>query len=427
MSQDEQEPFRLPLAPPPPLSVAVRDDADDRREEYESTPDRGYDERDDADREPDAIDAAVASDFDLAHDFDLDFDLDGALRRLVDMGGSDLHLGVGNPPRVRTDQDLVIVPGYRPLNEAEIDGALRQLLGDAGLGAQDQRVVSYELSGLARFRVTVFRRGGSVGIVARAVELRPRSIEELMLPSILGDVAELENGLVLIVGLAGSGRSTTLAAIVDRANSSRHAHIVAIEDPIESVHESGTCIVSQRQVGDDTASMPEAVRQAMREDADVIVVGDLVDREGTRAVLSAVEAGHLVIATLHAATAAATIDRLVDFFDSDERERTRARLAQSLQAIVCQALCRSAEGRGRIAATEILVATPDVRHLLREDALPMLAAAMQSGSRYGMHTLNQDLADLVQTRRITPETARQHSSDIVELDRMLAAIREQDG
>jgi twitching motility protein PilT len=239
------------------------------------------------------------------------------------------------------------------------------------------------------------------------------------MPPILGEFATLPRGLVLITGPTGSGKSTTLAAIIDRANRSRRGHIITIEDPIEFVHQHRQCVVNQREVGEDTLSFQEALKHALRQDPDIILVGEMRDLETISIALTAAETGHLVFGTLHTSSAATTIDRIIDVFPPDQQAQIRTQLAASVQAIVCQSLLRRADGKGRMAATEVLIATPAVRNLIREGKLQSIPSSLQTGSKLGMHTLNQDLARLVEGGSITYEAAREKCSDVSELHQLL--------
>ena len=239
---------------------------------------------------------------------------------------------------------------------------------------------------------------GSIGAVLRAIPWDILPLDALRMPSILGEFADLPRGLVLVTGPTGSGKSTTLAAIIDKANRTRKGHIITIEDPIEFVHQHRSCVVNQREVGEDTLSFAAALKHALRQDPDIILVGEMRDLETIAIALTAAETGHLVFGTLHTSSAGSTIDRIIDVFPPAQQSQIRTQLAASVQAIVCQTLCRTADGKGRVAATEVLVATPAVRNLIREGKLQSIPSSLQTGSKYGMHTLNQDLARLVDRR-----------------------------
>jgi len=348
--------------------------------------------------------------------------LDELLIYLLQQGGSDLHLSVNSPPMIRVHGDLESVPGYVALTSNQVREAMYAILTDR----QKQRFeetkeldLAYSMPGAARFRVNVFQQQGVTGAVMRAIPWDILPLEALHMPDVLGDFAQLPRGLVLVTGPTGSGKSTTLAAIIDRANRTRHGHIVTIEDPIEFVHQHRQCVVNQREVGEDTLSFENALIHALRQDPDIILVGEMRDRETIAIALTAAETGHLVFGTLHTSSAATTIDRVVDVFPGDQQSQIRTQLAASIQAVVCQTLCRTINGKGRIAATEVLVATPAIRNLIREAKLQSIPSALQTGSRYGMHTLNQNLADLVKDDKITYETALEKCSDVAELQQLM--------
>ena len=348
--------------------------------------------------------------------------LDDILVYLLEKGGSDVHLTVKSPPMIRVHGDLEPVPRYRDLTPTQLKESIYAILTDR----QKQRFeetheldFAYQLPGAARFRVNLFMQQGAVGAVLRAIPWEILPLEALNMPQQLAEFAMLPRGLVLVTGPTGSGKSTTLAAIIDRANRTRAGHIMTIEDPIEFVHQHRRCVVNQREVGEDTMSFQNALKHALRQDPDIILVGEMRDLETISIALTAAETGHLVFGTLHTSSAGSTIDRIIDVFPADQQSQIRTQLAASVQAIVCQTLCRVTDGNGRVAATEVLVATPAVRNLIREGKLQSIPSALQTGSMYGMHTLNQDLARLVQEERITYETARSKSSDISELNGLL--------
>lgn len=348
--------------------------------------------------------------------------LDELLLTLLERGGSDLHLAVKSPPMLRIHGDLEPIPGAAVLTDTDVRSAVYGVLTER----QRQRFeedheldFAYELPGAARFRVNVFQQQGNVGAVLRAIPWEIAPLDSLGLPETIADLAMLPRGLVLVTGPTGSGKSTTLAAIIDRANRLRSGHIVTIEDPIEFVHEHRNSLVSQREVGRDTESFGEALKRALRQDPDVILVGEMRDLETIAIALTAAETGHLVFGTLHTSSAASTIDRVIDVFPGDRQDQVRTQLANSLEAVVCQVLCKTASGDGRVAATEVMMATPAVSNLVREGKLQSIPSMLQTGSRFGMHTLNQDLARLVQAGTITYDMARSKASDVVELDQIL--------
>ncbi len=349
-------------------------------------------------------------------------ELDEFLLYLLEQGGSDLHLTLASPPMIRVHGDLEPIPGFGPLTATQLQECLYSILTDR----QKQRFeeskeldLAYELTGAARFRVNLFRQKGVIGAVLRAIPWESKELAALNMPESIGEFANLPRGLVLVTGPTGSGKSTTLAAIIDRANRTRQAHIMTIEDPVEFVHKHRKSVVNQREVGEDTESFAAALKHALRQDPDIILVGEMRDLETISIALTAAETGHLVFGTLHTSSAGSTIDRIIDVFPPEQQSQIRTQLASSLQAVVCQTLCKTIDGKGRVAATEILTATPAVRNLIREGKLQSIPSALQTGSKFGMHTLNQDLADLVASNQITYETAREKCSDAAELHQLL--------
>ena len=349
-------------------------------------------------------------------------ELDEFLLYLLEKGGSDLHLTLASPPMIRLHGDLEPIPGFGPLTATQLQECLYSILTDR----QKQRFeenkeldLAYELTGAARFRVNLFRQKGVIGGVLRAIPWEIKELAALNMPESIGDFANLPRGLVLVTGPTGSGKSTTLAAIIDRANRTRQAHIMTIEDPVEFVHKHRKSVVNQREVGEDTESFAAALKHALRQDPDIILVGEMRDLETISIALTAAETGHLVFGTLHTSSAGSTIDRIIDVFPPEQQSQIRTQLASSLQAVVCQTLCKTVDGKGRIAATEILTATPAVRNLIREGKLQSIPSALQTGSKFGMHTLNQNLAELVESNEITYETAREKCSDAAELHQLL--------
>ncbi len=348
--------------------------------------------------------------------------LDELLIYLLKHGGSDLHLSVNSPPMIRVHGDLEAVPGFSALTSHQLREAMYAILTDRQKQKFEENKeldLAYSMPGAARFRVNVMQQQGVTGAVLRAIPWDILPLEALHMPDVLGDFAQLPRGLVLVTGPTGSGKSTTLAAIIDRANRTRKGHIITIEDPIEFVHQHRGCVVNQREVGEDTWTFESALVHALRQDPDIILVGEMRDRETIATALTAAETGHLVFGTLHTSSAGSTIDRVIDVFPGDQQSQIRTQLASSIQAVVCQTLCRRLDGGGRVAATEVLVATPAIRNLIREAKLQSIPSALQTGSKYGMHTLNQNLADLVKENRITYDTAVEKCSDLSELQQLM--------
>jgi len=356
------------------------------------------------------------------HGHDSEINLDEILVHMLEVKASDLHLTENAPPMVRVQGDLQPVPGYGALDSTQLQQAIYAILTDR----QKQRFeedreldLAYELPGAARFRVNVMQQQGSVGAVLRTIPWDILPLSALRMPEVLGDFADLPRGLVLVTGPTGSGKSTTLAAIIDQANRTRHGHILTVEDPIEFVHPHRNCVVNQREVGQDTLSFKDALKHALRQDPDIILVGEMRDLETISIALTAAETGHLVFGTLHTSSAGSTIDRIIDVFPADQQSQIRTQLAGSIQGVVCQTLCKTNDGAGRVAATEVMIATPAVRNLIREGKLMSIPSALQTGAKYGMHTLNQSLAGLVQDGSISYEMAREKASDLAELNQLL--------
>ena len=356
------------------------------------------------------------------HGHDSEINLDEILVHMLEVKASDLHLTENAPPMVRVQGDLQPVPGYGALDSTQLQQAIYAILTDR----QKQRFeedreldLAYELPGAARFRVNVMQQQGSVGAVLRTIPWDILPLSALRMPEVLSDFADLPRGLVLVTGPTGSGKSTTLAAIIDQANRTRHGHILTVEDPIEFVHPHRNCVVNQREVGQDTLSFQDALKHALRQDPDIILVGEMRDLETISIALTAAETGHLVFGTLHTSSAGSTIDRIIDVFPADQQSQIRTQLAGSIQGVVCQTLCKTEDGAGRVAATEVMIATPAVRNLIREGKLMSIPSALQTGAKYGMHTLNQSLAGLVQDGSISYEMAREKASDLAELNQLL--------
>jgi twitching motility protein PilT len=324
--------------------------------------------------------------------------IDSLLEQMIELDASDLHLAVGSAPAFRIRGRLTPAVNTERLDPETTRQSLYSILTSEQqkqLELDRQLDFAYSLPGIARFRVNVFFQRGSVGAAFRLVPGEIRTLEELGLPPVLHSLAEKPRGLVLVTGPTGSGKSTTLAAIVDEINNTRSDHILTIEDPIEFLHRHKQCIVNQREVGTDTRSFSEGLRAALRQDPDVILVGEMRDLETISTALTAAETGHLVFGTLHTQTASSTIDRVIDVFPPSQQQQVRIMIANSLQAVVTQTLLPTADGSGRIAALEILLPDDAVRNLVRQAKVEQLYTVMQTSSSRGMQTMEQALADLV--------------------------------
>jgi len=345
------------------------------------------------------------------------------LKITVDLGGSDLHLTTNTPPQVRVDGALRRLD-HPALNAAETKQLAYSVLTDAQKKRFEETQeldLAFGIRGLARFRCNVFNQRGAVAAVYRLIPETIRGFEELNLPPILATLSERPRGLVLVTGPTGSGKSTTLAAMLDKINNERDAHILTIEDPIEYIHQHKKCLVNQRELHSDTQSFSAALRAALREDPDIVLIGELRDLETIESALRIAETGHLTFATLHTNSAAQTINRIIDVFPSHQQGQIRTQLSLVLEGIVSQALLPKASGSGRVVAMEILVPTAAIRNLIRDDKVHQIYSSMQAGQeKLGMQTMNQSLATLVQRRLITREEALATSSLKDELIEMLA-------
>jgi twitching motility protein PilT len=341
------------------------------------------------------------------------------LHKLSDMAGSDLHITTGTPPLVRVHGEIRPLEGYRPLTSSETKQLAYSVLTDAQKHRFEENLeldFSFGVKGLSRFRANIFNQRGAVGAVFRAIPYEIKSFEDLGLPQVVRDLCAKPRGLVLVTGPTGSGKSTTLAAVIDKINKDRHEHILTIEDPIEFLHNHKNCIVNQREVNADTRGFANALRTALRQDPDVVLVGEMRDLETIESALRIAETGHLTFATLHTNSAVSTINRIIDVFPPIQQAQVRAQLSLTLEGILCQTLLPKADGRGRALAMEILIPNAAIRNLIREDKVHQVYSMMQTGQDvHGMQTFNQALATLFHKRMISRETAMQRTSNANEL------------
>jgi len=353
-------------------------------------------------------------------------DLESALRRVIEVDGSDLHLKIPSRPLIRIMGQLEPIPGSDELTPQDTENALRHLLKDPGkleeFAREHEVDFSYSLPGLSRFRVNAFRQRGVISLVCRAVPHDIRSIEQLGLPPVISDIADEERGIILVTGTTGSGKSSSLAAMIDQINRFHSKHIVTIEDPIEFLHKDRRSVINQREVGQDTASFKRALRRVLRQDPDVILVGEMRDEETVSTALSAAETGHLVLSTLHTVDAPETINRIIDFFPPHMNQQVRAMLAGTLKAVISQRLVRRADGEGRVPCCEILRMTARVRDMIMNPAeTGKLGDVVAEGAYYGMQTFDQALLEHVQSGRVTMEEALRSASSPHDFKLMVAS------
>jgi twitching motility protein PilT len=348
--------------------------------------------------------------------------LSDLLRKMLELGGSDLHITTNSPPQVRVHGHLQPLD-MPPLTPSDTKQLAYSVMTDSQKHRFEEDLemdFSFGLKGLARFRANVFNQRGACAAVFRVIPFEIKGFQQLNLPSIVSKLCEKPRGLILVTGPTGSGKSTTLAAMLDKINSERHEHIITIEDPIEFVHPHKNCLVNQREVHQDTKGFSNALRAALREDPDVVLIGEMRDLETIESALRIAETGHLTFGTLHTNSAASTINRVIDVFPSHQQAQIRAQLSLVLEGVLCQALLPKVGGQGRVMVMEILVPTPAVRNLIREDKIHQIYSAMQSGQdKYGMQTFNQSLMTAYLQKHITLEMALQRSSLPEELQDMI--------
>jgi twitching motility protein PilT len=353
------------------------------------------------------------------------FEIDSALRELVERDGSDLHVKVGVAPTIRLHGDLAPLAGYEPLDSEETEKAFHDIAEARSLSEFEQTGeadFSYSIPGLSRFRVNVFKQRGSVSIVCRAIPFKIRSVEELGLPPVVTTLAEEQRGIVLVTGTTGSGKSTTLAAMIDHINRNRTHHIITLEDPVEYLHEDKGSIVNQREVGSDTESFARAMRRVLRQDPDVILIGEMRDEETVRTALSAAETGHLVLSTVHTLDATETINRIIDFFPPHLQHQARVMLAATLRGAIAQRLVPDITGEGRVPASEILVVTGRVKDLIMNpEETSKITEVISEGEYYGMRTFDQSLLSYVMEGRVAEQVALEYASNPHDFRLMLAA------
>jgi twitching motility protein PilT len=345
------------------------------------------------------------------------------LKTMLEMGGSDLHVTNNSPPQVRVDGKLRPLD-MPPLSAVETKQLAYSVLTDNQKHRFEESLeldFSFGIKNLARFRANVFMQRGATAAAYRTIPYEIRGFKDLGLPPVIAQICEKPRGLVLVTGPTGSGKSTTLAAMLDKINNERHEHIITIEDPIEYLHNHKACLVNQRELHADTHSFPNALRAVLREDPDVVLIGEMRDLETIESALRIAETGHLTFATLHTNSAAQTINRIVDVFPSHQQSQIRAQLSFVLEGIMCQALLPKASGTGRVLSMEILVPTPAIRNLIREDKIHQIYSTMQTGQeKHGMQTFNQSLATLYFQRQITLQLALSMSSNTEELQDMIS-------
>jgi len=347
------------------------------------------------------------------------------LEEMIEKGASDLHISAGEVPKLRVDGQLCDSDCQQQLGPRDTQSLAYSVLTEQQkkrYEQEDELDLSFSVQNLSRFRGNVFRQRGTVAMAIRQIPFEILTFQELNLAPVIAGLAEKPRGLVLVTGPTGSGKSTTLAAMIDKINRERHGHIVTVEDPIEFVHRHKNCLVNQREVGSDTGSFATALKYVLRQDPDVILVGEMRDLETVQAALTIAETGHLALATLHTNSAAESINRIIDVFPSHQQDQVRAQLAFVLEGVVTQTLLPRRSGPGRIVACEVLITTPAIRALIRDDKVHQIYSAMQAGKKFGMQTLNDALYSLYMRDEVTLEECVRISSDPIELKRMIGEV-----
>ncbi len=340
-------------------------------------------------------------------------DISELLAFVVKNKASDLHLSTGLPPMIRVNGDVRRI-NLPPMEHKDVHGMVYDVMNDQQRKSYEENLeidFSFAIPSLARFRVNAFVQQRGAAAVLRTIPTKVLSLEDIKAPAIFAEIASQPRGIVLVTGPTGSGKSTTLAAMIDHVNNKDYGHILTIEDPIEFVHDSKKCLINQREVGQHTLSFSNALRSALREDPDIILVGELRDLETIRLALTGAETGHLVFGTLHTSSAPKAIDRIIDVFPAAEKEMVRAMLSESLRAVVSQTLLKTKDGTGRVAAHEIMIGTPAIRNLIRENKIPQMYSAIQTGQTFGMQTLDQNLQDLVKHNIVSSAEAKMKAAN----------------
>ncbi len=344
---------------------------------------------------------------------------------LIDRGGSDLHITTGTYPQIRLHGRLVPLTEFEVLTPQDTQRLAYSVLNEGQkqkFEEENELDLSFGIQGLARFRCNIFRQRGAAAAAIRVIPFKIRSFDDLGLPPVVAQLAERPKGLVLVTGPTGSGKSTTLAAMLDKINNERSEHIVTIEDPIEFVHQHKKCMVNQREVTSDTHSFTQALKYVLRQDPDVVLIGEMRDLETIAAALTIAETGHLTLATLHTNSCAQTMNRIIDVFPPHQQPQVRSQLSLVLEGVLSQTLIPRADGGGRVMALEIMINTPAIRNLIREEKIHQIYSALQAGTKFGMQTLNQSLASLVQRGLITRDDAMNRSTLTDELNQLLSGM-----